>query len=225
MSHKRLYASIIVLTLLVFSSIAYAYISWFAPSATASSCPAPPAATDGNAYACIYTSKGYFEVELFTQSAPKTVANFINLAESGFYDNLVWHRISTSNPSDVQVIQTGDPLTRNGGGDRSDWGTGGSNQTVPLEVSNSSLHNYRGYLGMARGASNNSGTSQFYINTQNNLGLDGRYTVFGRVVSGMGVVDALAAVQTYGPDGQYPEEQPVDPSQAMLLKIVILTSS
>jgi cyclophilin family peptidyl-prolyl cis-trans isomerase len=76
---------------------------------------------------------------------------------------------------------------------------------------------------MARGSDPNSGTCQFYINTQNNTGLDGRYTVFGRVISGMSVVDELAAVQTYGSSGLYPE-QPVNPTQAMLFSITILSS-
>lgn len=166
-------------------------------------------------YARVNTSMGNFEVELFPASAPKTVSNFVSLVESGFYDNLVWHRIE-SNVSPY-VIQTGDPLTRCGLGDRSDWGEGGSNVTVPLEI-DKSLHNYAGYLGMARGVANNSGTSQFYINIQNNTTLDGRYTVFGKVVSGMSVVDELAAVQT---SSQY-SEQPLDVGQTMLLSITIL---
>jgi peptidyl-prolyl cis-trans isomerase A (cyclophilin A) len=77
---------------------------------------------------------------------------------------------------------------------------------------------------MARNSSINSGTSQFYINTQDNSGLDGQYTVFGEVVNDMSVVDALSAVQTYGETGLYPE-QPVNPSQAMLLNITILSGS
>ena len=98
-----------------------------------------------------------------------------------------------------------------------------SSTTVPLEVSNSSLHNDRGYLGMARGQDINSGSSQFYINTQNNRDLDGSYTVFGVVTSGMNVVDALASVPTYtNPNGLY-YEQPVDPSQAELISITILS--
>lgn len=222
-SHKKTYASVALLLVLGVSALTYAYLTWYAPGTSGSACPTPPASTNGNVYACIYTSKGFFEVELFGQSAPKTVANFVSLAKSGFYDNLVWHRITKAIPTDVHVIQTGDPLTRNGGGNRSLWGEGRSNETVPLEVSNSSLHNDRGYLGMARGSSNNSGTSQFYINTENNPDLDGRYTVFGKVVSGMSVVDALYAVQTYT-SGQY-YEQPVDPSQAMLLNVTILSGS
>jgi len=184
---------------------------------TSSGCPTPPSSTTGDIFACVKTSSGSFEVELFTASAPRTVANFVSLARTGFYNNLVWHRIAT-NPA---VIQTGDPLTRNGGGDRSLWGTGGSNTTVPLEVSNSSLHNDRGYLGMARGQSINSGTSQFYINTRNNRGLDGSYTVFGRVISGLDVVDAISNVPI---SSQYPE-QPNNPAQAMLISITILSGS
>src|SRR5205807_1844762 len=83
------------------------------------------------------------------------VNNFVSLAQSGFYRNLVWHRI-------VQgfVIQTGDPITLNGGGNRNTWGQGGSGQTVPLEI-DPSLRNNLGYLGMARGSDFNSGSSQF----------------------------------------------------------------
>ncbi|MBI2649651.1 MAG: peptidylprolyl isomerase [Thaumarchaeota archaeon] len=132
-------------------------------------------------YAKIVTSMGTMEVELYPNSAPKTVANFVSLAKSGFYDNLVWHRIVKG-----FVIQTGDPNTRNAGGDKSLWGMGGSPNTVPLEIEKS-LHNDVGYLGMARSQDPNSGSSQFYINLANNAALDGQYTVFGRVISGMDV--------------------------------------
>jgi cyclophilin family peptidyl-prolyl cis-trans isomerase len=226
-SHRRAYISILLLVILGASSIAYVYLNGYFPpmggsgSSTADTttpgCPAPPITASGDVFACVKTSQGSFEVELFTNSAPKTVANFVGLARAGFYNNLVWHRIATS--PDVSVIQTGDPLTKNGRGDRSLWGTGGSNVTVPLEVSNTSLHNDRGYLGMARGQSINSGTSQFYINTEDNTGLDGQYTVFGRVVSGMNVVDAIASVPI---STQY-QEQPADPSQAMLDGITVLS--
>ncbi len=139
-------------------------------------------------YAKINTSKGLIEVELYQKAAPKTVTNFVNLANSRFYDNLVWHRIVKG-----FVIQTGDPNTRNGGGDRSLWGTGGSSQTVPLEI-DSSLHNNVGYLGMARSQDPNSGSSQFYINLADNNSLDGQYTVFGKVISGMDYAFAIGDV-------------------------------
>src|SRR2546422_9767034 len=139
-------------------------------------------------YAKINTSLGCIEVQLYPSAAPKTVANFVNLSQSGFYDNLVWHRIVKG-----FVIQTGDPNTRNGSGDRSSWGTRGSQQTVPLEI-DSSLHNNAGYLGMARSSDPNSGSSQFYINLANNNSLDQQYTVFGKVISGMDAALALGNV-------------------------------
>jgi cyclophilin family peptidyl-prolyl cis-trans isomerase len=229
-SHTKAYATVAVIVVLALVSLSYAYVSGYfqsststtnsstsSASGTSSNCPAAPTQTNGNFFACVNTSQGSFEIELFYNSAPQTVANFVSLARSGFYNHLVWHRIATS----PAVIQTGDPLTRNGAGDRSLWGTGGSNATVPLEVSNSSLHNDRGYLGMARGSNVNSGTSQFYINTQNNRFLDGSYTVFGRVLgNGMNVVDAISALPI---STQY-SEQPANPTQAMLLSITILNT-
>jgi cyclophilin family peptidyl-prolyl cis-trans isomerase len=175
-------------------------------------------------YAQLSTSQGAIEVELYNNSAPKTVTNFINLAESGFYNNLVWHRIVAG-----FVIQTGDPNTRNGGGDRAMWGQGSSGQTVPLEI-NPNLHNYVGYLGMARGSDPNSGSSQFYINLANNTSLDGQYTVFGKVISGMNVVTALgnllvASKCEYSCQCDYRDmdtREPAYPSQAMLLSVTII---
>jgi cyclophilin family peptidyl-prolyl cis-trans isomerase len=133
---------------------------------------------------------GSFEVVLFNAWTPKTVANFVSLAESDFYNNLTWHRIEPG-----FVIQTGDPNTRNGGGNRSLWGQGTSGTSIPFEY-NSTLHNYEGYLGMASTAAKTGGTSQFYINLANNTSLDGQYAVFGKVLnaSGMKVVQAIGAV-------------------------------
>ena len=176
-------------------------------------------------YARIGTSFGYFYVELFPACAPKTVANFVNLADSGFYNNLVWHRI-VDTPSPF-VIQTGDPYTRNGvNSTRSSWGQGGSNQTVPLETC-SWLHNYSGYLGMARQGNQtyglNTGTSQFYVilanNTNTEAALDGYYTVFGKVISGMSVVCSIAKVPVYT---SVNAQQPINP---VFLKNVTVISS
>src|SRR5438309_11581582 len=152
-------------------------------------------------YAKINTSLGCIEVQLFPSAAPKTVANFVNLSQTGFYNNLVWHRIVVG-----FVIQTGDPNTKNGGGNRSLWGTGGSDKTVPLEI-NSTLHNDYGYLGMARSADPNSGSSQFYINVNQtgNRALNGQYTVFGKVINGMSVAIAISKVPVN------PTDQPITP--------------
>ncbi|MDV3293350.1 MAG: peptidylprolyl isomerase [Nitrososphaerales archaeon] len=176
----------------------------------------PSSSSSANAiYANISTSKGLIEVELFPASAPKTVANFVNLSRSGFYNNLVWHRIVPG-----FVIQTGDPLTKNGGGDRSLWGTGQSSQQVPLEI-DPALHNDAGYLAMAHTASSTSATSQFYINLVNNPNLDGQYTVFGKVVGGMDVVNAIAGVPIYPNQSSQFYDQPITP--VYVLSITVLS--
>ena len=161
---------------------------------------------DTPVYATLNTTNGTIVVELYRAQTPQTVSNFVNLANQHFYDNLVWHRLSQTPP----VIQTGDPNTRYGNTSRSTWGTGGSAQTVPLEL-DKSLHNSLGYLGMARGQALDSASSQFYINMANNNDLDyanGGYTVFGRVITGMSAANAIWNTPTDTPT--YPE-QPLNP--------------
>ncbi len=168
-------------------------------------------------YATLRTASGTIVVDLYKAQAPKTVDNFVSLAQSGFYTNLVWHRI-------VQgfVIQTGDPTTRNGGGNRNTWGQTGSSQTVPLEI-DPSLHNNLGYLGMARSPSDvNSGSSQFYINLANNNSLDGNYTVFGKVITGIDAANTIAKTQVYTDQTSPLYDQPIDP--VYLISVTISTS-
>lgn len=162
--------------------------------------------------ATLSTSSGTIVVELFRSQTPLTVNNFVNLANSGFYTNLVWHRIVKG-----FVIQTGDPTTKNGGGDRNTWGSTGSPQTVPLE-SVSSLHNDAGYLGIAHGTDVNSGSSQFYINLVDNRSLDGSYTVFGKVLSGMDVALALGNVPV---TTQYAQSTPEPVNPVYLTSVTI----
>ena len=150
-------------------------------------------------YAKLNTSMGTIEVELYQGKTPKTVTNFVNLAKSGFFDNLVWHRIVKG-----FVIQTGDPNSRNGLNNAT-WGQGGSPQTLPLEI-DSSLHNDVGYLGVAHSSDPNSGSSQFYINLANNPTLDGSYTVFGKVITGMDTALAIGNVPVYTSS-----DQPISP--------------
>lgn len=159
-------------------------------------------------YAVITTSAGEIVAELFPASAPKTVANFVKLANAGFFDGLVWHRIVKG-----FVIQTGDPGTKNGGGNRRVWGTGGSEETVPLEVG--SLRNDTGTLGMARSQDPNSGSSQFYINLADNAFLNGQYAVFGKVIFGLEVAEAIGSLRVD------PSEQPLDLEQALVRNITI----
>jgi cyclophilin family peptidyl-prolyl cis-trans isomerase len=161
---------------------------------------------DTPVYATLNTTNGTIVVELYRAQTPQTVSNFVNLANQHFYDNLVWHRLSRNPP----VIQTGDPYTRYGNTSRSTWGTGGSPQTIPLEL-DKSLHNSLGYLGMARGQALNSASSQFYINMANNNDLDtanGGYAVFGKVLTGMSAANAIWNTPTDAPT--YPE-QPLNP--------------
>jgi len=134
-----------------------------------------------NRIAVLETSKGTIKFELYEDKAPITTANFIKLAESGFYDGLIFHRVI-----DNFVIQTGDPLGN---------GTGGSGETINLEI-NQNLTHTDGAVGMARSTDPNSATSQFYICDGPQHGLDGNYAVFGQVIEGLDVVRSIAAVAT-----------------------------
>ena len=169
----------------------------------------------GLVYAKFDTNQGTFEAELFQNQTPKTVANFVSLTNSGFYNNLVWHRIVKG-----FVIQTGDPNTRNGAGTPCSWGQGSSTSSIPFE-SVPSLHNDYGYLGMASTAAGAPGTSQFYINLANNTSLDGGYAVFGKVISGMDVVNAIGNLQVSTACQSTGGSPPANPSQAMLISVTI----
>ncbi|MCI0563821.1 MAG: peptidylprolyl isomerase, partial [Nitrososphaera sp.] len=125
----------------------------------------------------IQTNFGEIALDLFSDAAPKTVENFKKLASSGFYDGLVFHRIVPG-----FVIQGGDPNTKSEA-NRSRWGTGGPGWTVKAEF-NKNRHT-RGALSMARSQDPNSAGSQFFIVLKDANFLDGQYTVFGRVTSGM----------------------------------------
>jgi cyclophilin family peptidyl-prolyl cis-trans isomerase len=136
--------------------------------------------SDNSPVAVLETSLGTIKFKLYEDKAPITTANFIKLAESGFYDGLVFHRVV-----DNFVIQTGDPLGT---------GMGGSAETIPLEAVEGLTHT-DGAVGMARSQDPNSASSQFYICDGAQHGLDGNYAVFGRVVEGMEVVRAIASVK------------------------------
>ncbi|HHY44930.1 MAG TPA: peptidylprolyl isomerase [Firmicutes bacterium] len=126
------------------------------------------------------TSKGTVVVEVYPELMPITVENFLNLVRQGFYDGLRWHRVED------WVVQTGDPLGT---------GEGGSDETIPLEISRV-LKNRRGMLGMARSLDPDSASSQFYVLKSDAKWLDGGYAVFGKVVSGMDVIDQLTTEDT-----------------------------
>src|SRR5271155_3028176 len=145
------------------------------PPCTSSSSTSSTSGANGT-YALICTNLGLIEVQLFPDQTPKTVANFVSLADSGFYNDLVWHRIVPG-----FVIQVGDPATKNGGGNRTTWGQGTSGTNIPFE--NSSLSNTIGTIAMASTGAGVGGSSQFYINlADNSASLDGKYAVFGQVI-------------------------------------------
>jgi len=138
----------------------------------------PEEKTMKNRIATIETNKGIIKLELYEDKAPKTAANFIMLAENGFYTNLTFHRYEPG-----FVIQGGDPK-----GD----GTGGSEKTIPLEISKDLTH-VKGAVAMARKPDPDSASSQFYLTLEEAHFLDGNYAVFGKVISGMDVVEKLRA--------------------------------
>lgn len=130
--------------------------------------------------ATLKTAKGDIVIEFFADVAPQTVSNFIQLSQSGFYNGLIFHR-----REEGFVIQGGDPAGN---------GTGGPGYTIPAELSEKS--HVRGAVAMARlsdmvNPKKESSGSQFYITLAPATFLDGEYTVFGQVVSGMAVADQI----------------------------------
>ena len=145
---------------------------------------------------------GEIKVELDSNNAPITVKNFIKLSQDGFYNGLTFHRII-----DGFMIQGGDPLKN---------GTGGSSETIKGEFKNNGVNNTishkRGVISMARSNDNDSASSQFFIMHKDNTSLDGNYAAFGKVISGIEVVDKIEEnVSKFGDkNGLIPDDkQPV----------------
>ncbi len=122
------------------------------------------------------TNKGLIELELYPQQAPKTVNNFVFLARAGFYDDVSFHRVISN-----FVIQGGDPTGT---------GSGGPGYRFEDEVRNNPLKHETGMLSMANAGPNTNG-SQFFITHSPQPHLNGRHTVFGKVINGMDVVNAI----------------------------------
>ncbi len=133
----------------------------------------------------IHTSKGVMSVHLYDDDAPGTVANFVSLAKSGFYDGLAFHRVIPD-----FVIQGGCPYSK----DMSDTrvGTGGPGYTIKCELTGGRQYHDRGVISMAH-AGKDTGGSQFFIcHSRNNTShLDGKHTCFGKVAEGDGVIDLI----------------------------------
>jgi len=150
----------------------------------------PTMTNEKNPIAVFATTQGVVEIELYTDIMPITAGNFAKLVKEGFYDGIKFHRII-----DNFMIQGGDPLTKNDTA-LSAWGTGGPGYAIKDEFSSDPREsNVRGSLSMANSGANTGG-SQFFLNTVDNLRLDNKHPVFGRVVKGMDIVDKISKVAT-----------------------------
>jgi cyclophilin family peptidyl-prolyl cis-trans isomerase len=136
----------------------------------------------------LHTNHGAIRLELLDEDAPKTVENFRSLATDGFYDGLVFHRVIPD-----FMIQGGDPLGT---------GTGGPGYSFEDEINEHRL--VRGALAMANAGPNTNGSQFFILTAEAAPWLDGKHTVFGRVVEGMDAVDSIEAAPTG------PRDRPVE---------------
>jgi cyclophilin family peptidyl-prolyl cis-trans isomerase len=129
--------------------------------------------------ATLHTSEGAIELELFADDAPKTVENFVKLARDGFYDGVTFHRVIPD-----FMIQGGDPTGT---------GSGGPGYTFEDEINDHRI--VRGTLAMANAGPNTNGSQFFIVTADETPWLDGKHSAFGRVTSGMDVVDRIAGAE------------------------------
>jgi len=134
--------------------------------------------------ATMQTNHGSIEIELFPDDAPKTVENFVKLSRDGFYDGVIFHRVIPD-----FMIQGGDPTGT---------GSGGPGYQFEDEFNNRKVE--RGALAMANAGPNTNGSQFFIVTADACPWLDGKHTVFGRVTSGMEVVDTISGLDTDGRD-------------------------
>ena len=158
----------------------------------------------------ITTNEGTFMIEFFPEDAPNTVNNFLELVESGYYDGIVFHRIVPN-----FMIQAGDPNTIGPNSDRDTWGQGGPGYTINEEFN--TLQHDRGIVSMARQHHPDTAGSQFFIMHHDDNRIDGKYTVFGRLVPGLPqALDQIANLPTNAAD------QPIDASKATIIKASVI---
>src|SRR6266545_3863042 len=139
--------------------------------------------------ATLQTNHGAIAVELFDDDAPKTVENFLKLARDGFYDGVIFHRVIPD-----FMIQGGDPTGT---------GSGGPGYQFEDEINDHKIA--RGALAMANAGPDTNGSQFFIVTAEACPWLDGKHTVFGRVIDGLDVVDAISTVETDASDR--PREQ------------------
>ena len=161
-----------------------------------------------NMIATIQTNHGEIILEFFSSDAPSTVNNFVKLAKDGFYDGTKFHRVIKG-----FMIQGGDPLTKDNAL-KDQWGTGGPGYQFADEI-HAHNQNNTGTISMANAGPNTNG-SQFFINVADNNFLDEKHTVFGKVTSGMDVVQAIENVPTEGPDR---------PVEAVIIESIVIIES
>lgn len=137
--------------------------------------------------AILKTSSGDIEIQFFKDKASATVANFIKLSQSGFYSGVKFHRVIRD-----FMIQSGDPLSK--GVDTSMYGRGGPGYTFPDEINDQKI--VRGVIAMANAGPNTNGSQFFIVTAAATPWLDGKHTVFGKVISGMEVVNKINNVLT-----------------------------
>lgn len=137
--------------------------------------------------AVMTTDLGDISLKLFAQDAPKTVENFVNLAQNNFYDGVTFHRVIPG-----FMIQSGDPKSKDANCD--DDGTGGPGYDFEDEINEHLL--LRGRLAMANRGPNTNGSQFFIVTASSTPWLDGLHTVFGEVTQGLNVVDAIENVET-----------------------------
>lgn len=154
----------------------------------------PPPADTSKAYTAVFdTTAGEIRCELFAAASPQTVGNFVGLAEQGYYDGLIFHRVIPD-----FMIQGGCP---NG------VGTGGPGYNFKDEINDHPL--VKGSLAMANAGPNTNGSQFFIVTAESTPWLDGNHTNFGRVIAGQDVVDALGAIAT-GANDRPVEEQRIN---------------
>ena len=144
--------------------------------------------SDSTTVAIIKTNMGTIEIELFADQTPKTVENFVGLADKGYYIGVIFHRVIKN-----FMLQGGDP-TGTGRGGASFWGGKFEDEFV-----SDLKHDTPGILSMANAGPNTNG-SQFFITLVATPWLDGKHTVFGKVINGMDVVNAIGEVKTAAGD-------------------------
>ncbi|HEY8146672.1 MAG TPA: peptidylprolyl isomerase [Kofleriaceae bacterium] len=168
----------------------------------------------GNPTADLVTSLGTIRIELFTDTMPKTAGNFIQLAKSGFYDGLHFHRVINN-----FMLQFGCPHSKDPNSPRAGTGNAPNGTIEDEHPPGAKLSNEPGTLSMANTGRPNSGSCQFFVNTVHNAYLDwfspgpSKHPVFGKVISGMDVVKKIESTPTNSQD------RPTTPVKMIQVKV------